>query len=94
MQKTIAVSLLALSWFCWSGITQADDVGDSPICMKPDRPDFQLQSEYADFRQAVRSYERCIKEYIDGQEQAAQQHLDAAKKARDEWDRFVSSVLR
>jgi hypothetical protein len=82
--------LLAVATGAW-----ADDWAPSPHCRKPSKP-YRFTSEYEveSFKSDVDAYERCIDEFVRKQQEAAQVHKDAAKRAVDEWNSFVRFELR
>lgn len=81
----IAAILLAVSV---PGI--ADMFTPSNSCYKPSKPyQFNSQWEVDNYNNEVDRYKRCIQDFIDEQNDAAQKHLDAAEEAADEWNRFV-----
>ncbi len=75
--------------------TRADDWAPSHHCSKPVKP-FRFTSEYEveSFKSEVEEYERCIDDFVRHQEEAAQAHKEAAKKAVNEWNSFVRFELR
>lgn len=73
---------------------RGDDWVPTHHCRKPIKP-YRFTSEYEleAFKDEVDAYERCIDEFVRQQQEAAQTHKDAAKKAVDEWNRFVRFEL-
>lgn len=66
----------------------------SPSCFKPNKPlQFNSQWELDNFNQAVRQYQSCIANFVQEQNNAAQNHQQAASDAIDEWNRFVDYEL-
>jgi hypothetical protein len=73
---------------------QADNNDPSPSCSKPDKPNkFNTQPEVDSFNHDVQQYQRCLYDFVDGQEEAIQKHQRAANDAIDEWNSFVRKEL-
>jgi hypothetical protein len=64
----------------------ADIFAPSAICSRP------FRSAYGYDRYDVERYHTCLKDFIQDQERQAQNHLDAAERAADEWKQFVRSA--
>jgi hypothetical protein len=93
--KTVTLArVLALGLVAVANIARADDWPPAHHCRKPIKP-YRFTSEYEvdSFKNDVEAYERCIDEFVRQQQEAAQTHKDAAKKAIDEWNRFVRFEL-
>ncbi len=66
----------------------------SHSCMKPSKPySFNSQWEIDSFKDDVDRYKRCISDFVDEMNDAAQHHQDAASDAIDEWNSFVNYEL-
>ncbi|MDZ7842168.1 MAG: hypothetical protein U5R46_15310 [Gammaproteobacteria bacterium] len=78
----------------FAGSVHADMFSTSPSCFKPSKPfEFQNQWEYENFIDEVDMYRMCIEAFVDEQQRAAQNHLDAAQQATEEWNNFVNFEL-
>lgn len=74
----------------WAGPVHADMFMPRNTCYKPSKPyQFNNQWDLDRFKDDVETYRDCINNFIDDQNREAQTHLDAARKALDEWDNFV-----
>jgi hypothetical protein len=64
-------------------------------CRKPYKP-YKFTSEYElqSFKDDVAKYKRCIEQYVQGQEDAIDEHRRQAKAAIDDWNRYVQYDLR
>lgn len=72
----------------------ADDWAPSHYCRKPHKPfQFSSQWELDSFLEDVRRYKQCITDFIDEQENAIENHRQAAEDALDEWNYFVRLEL-
>lgn len=73
----------------------ADVFPPSHGCSKPYKP-FRITSEreLESFKDDVDRYERCIKDFVGEQKDAARAHQEAASEAIDEWNSFVRFELR
>lgn len=72
----------------------ADIFAPSHSCSKPFKPfEFSSEFELDMFNSDVEDYKYCISEFVDEQQEQAQDHLDAAAEAIDEWNNFVSYEL-
>ena len=87
--------LLLLVALVSGSAARADMFTPTHSCSKPFRP-YQFTSEFErdQYREQVKSYERCMDEFISEQKSQARKHLDAAKEAVDEWNNFVRTQLR
>lgn len=94
ISKLVRVSTLGILIVAASG-ARGDDWPPSHHCRKPMKP-YRFTSEYEvqSFKDEVDAYERCIDDFVRQQQEAAQTHKDAAKKALDEWNSFVRFELR
>lgn len=72
----------------------ADMFTPSHSCSKPYKPyQFNSQWELDNFNDEVQSFKRCISDFVDEQNEAAQRHQEAASDAIDEWNNFVNYEL-
>ncbi|GAB3317439.1 hypothetical protein [Haliea atlantica] len=72
----------------------ADIFTPSHSCSKPYKPyQFNDQWELDNFNDEVQRYKRCITDFVDEQNEAAEQHQQAASDAIDEWNNFVNYEL-
>ena len=72
----------------------ADMFTPSHSCFKPHKPyQFNSQWELNNFNDEVQSFKRCISDFVDEQNEAAQRHQVAASDAIDEWNNFVNYEL-
>lgn len=89
------VGLAGVLAFMATGTALADDWTPSTRCMKPVKPyEFTSQYQVNSFKNEVEAYESCIDRFIKQQREQAKNHLEAAKKAVDEWNHFVNFELR
>lgn len=61
----------------------ADIFAPNPLCSRP------FRGAYGYDRYEVERYQTCLKDFIRDQGQQAQNHLDAADRAAEEWKTFV-----
>lgn len=81
---TLAISLPVL----------ADMFAPSYSCSKPYKPyQFNSQWEIDVFNNDVQRYKRCISDFVEEQNEAAEKHRQAASDAIDDWNRFVDYEL-
>ncbi len=81
---TLAISLPVL----------ADMFTPSHSCSKPYKPyQFNSQWELDNFNDDVQRFKRCISDFVEEQNEAAEKHQQAASDAIDEWNRFVDYEL-
>jgi hypothetical protein len=73
----------------------ADSYPPSHSCRKPSKP-YQFTSEWEvqSFNDDVARYKRCIQDFVDEQNQAVENHRQAASNAIDDWNRFVKYDLQ
>jgi len=72
----------------------ADMFSPSPSCFKPYKPyEFNSQSELDSFNDEVERYKRCISDFVEEQNEAAESHQQAANDAIEEWNRYVNYEL-
>ena len=72
----------------------ADRFTPSHSCFKPYKPyQFNDQWELDNFNDEVQRYKRCISDFVDEQNEAAEQDQEAANDAIDEWNNFVNYEL-
>ena len=72
----------------------ADMFAPSHSCSKPYKPyQFDDQWELDRFNDDVQRYKRCISDFVDEQNEAAEQHQEAANDAIDEWNTYVNYEL-
>lgn len=63
-------------------------------CSKPYKPyKFNSKYEVESYAEEVARYKRCIQDFVTTQRGEANNHLEAAKAAIDEWNRFVRTDL-
>jgi len=75
--------------------TTADMFQSSPGCFKPSKPySFSDEYEYQYFMDEAETYQRCIENFVQDQQEAAQNHIRAAQEATEEWNRFVQFELQ
>ena len=68
----------------------ADSYPPSPSCSKPYKPyKFNSNAEIQNYTNDLEQYKRCIKNFVDEQQQAIEVHKNAATQAIDEWNRFI-----
>jgi len=68
----------------------ADSYPPSHYCRKPFKPyQFNSQWELNNFNDEVQRYKRCISDFVEEQEEAIEQHKQAAEDAIEEWNSFV-----
>jgi len=73
----------------------ADTFTPSNSCSQPRKPyQFDDDWEIERFKRDVESYQRCISDFVDEQNEAVRKHQDAAEEAIDEWNNFVNYELR
>jgi len=72
----------------------ADMFQPSHSCSKPYKPyQFNSEWEYENSVNQVNSYKRCISDFVDEQNEAIDNHSNAAEDAIDDWNRFVNYEL-
>ena len=73
-----------------SGTAFADMFEPSNSCTEPYKP-YQFESEWEleSYKSDVEFYRDCLSRFIDEQNEEAQNHIDAAESAAQEWERFV-----
>lgn len=93
MRKGIAFTLLSI-YLSFSNAAVADTFTPMQSCNKPIKP-FQFNSQYEldSFNMDVEEYKRCISDFIDEQNRAAQKYMTAVEEAIDEWNSFVDCEL-
>jgi hypothetical protein len=86
---TLALCLLAATL-----TANADPYPPRHECNKPAEP-FRLASDWEreNHAEAMREYARCLQEFIEEQQEAAEAHRQAAQEALDEWNRNVRAQL-
>jgi hypothetical protein len=85
--------LLVALLFMASG-AHADSSEPSHSCRKPHAPISPTSKwEWDNFRDDVDRYKRCIKDFVQEQQDAIENHKRAAEEAIDEWNRFVRYEL-
>jgi hypothetical protein len=73
----------------------ADMFSPSNSCSKPNKPyQFKDGYELERFKDEVQSYKFCIEAFVKKQNNEAEQHYNAAKKAIDEWNNYANYELR
>lgn len=93
LAKPIQVSIL-ISILLTYIPAKADSYSDSPSCSKPHKPyDFSDEWERDNFFDDVDRYKRCIEDFVEEQNDAIENHQDAANEAIEEWERFVRYEL-
>ena len=72
----------------------ADSWEPSHSCSKPHKPyEFTSQWQIDSFFNNVARYKNCIEEFIEEQEEAIENHMDASQEAIDDWNSFVNYEL-
>jgi hypothetical protein len=93
MKSKLALTL-SLVTLAISLPVQADMFTPSHSCSKPFKPyQFNSQWELDNFNDDVQRYKRCILDFVEEQNEAAENHREAASDAIDEWNRFVDYEL-
>ncbi|MGO9378567.1 MAG: hypothetical protein ACLPN1_08420 [Dissulfurispiraceae bacterium] len=70
----------------------ADKVPPTNSCTQPHRPfKFKSDAEVNDYKAQVESYKKCINDFVEEQNQAIQNHRDAANRAIEEWNLFINT---
>ena len=86
--------VIALLIACLAGSAQADMFTPSHSCRKPIKPyKFTSNLDVSLFQSDVERYKRCISDFVDEQNEEAQNHRQAAADAIDEWNRYVKYEL-
>lgn len=86
--------LLLCALLAVAGTASADMFTPSHSCRKPHKPyEFRDEWHVQSFQDEVERYKRCIEEFVDEQNDEAQNHQEAAGDAIDEWNRFVRFEL-
>jgi len=63
-------------------------------CRKPYKPyKFNSEWEVQNFKDEVDRYKRCLKDFVQDQKDAIDQHQEAANDAVDEWNRYAKYEL-
>lgn len=76
-------------------VASADSYPPSHSCSKPIKPyKFNGEWEVQSFNDDVTRYKRCINDFVEEQEQAIENHRQAASSAIDDWNRFVRYELQ
>lgn len=76
-------------------LSLADSYAPSPSCSKPFKPmQFTNNFEVEQFREDVRRYKRCLQDFVESQNDEAENHRQAAEAAVEEWNRFVRFELQ
>ena len=79
------VLLLSLSF-----AVQADKYVPAHLCFKPDRPLFMASPYHQKlYREDIKQYKFCIRDFIKEQERAIIIHKESIKKATSDWNEFV-----
>ena len=90
----IAVAMLGLLVASVGRIAIADTYQPTPSCSKPYKPyAFNSQWDVDNFNQDVERYKKCIKNFVEEQDQAVAVHKAAAAEAIATWNRFVKLEL-
>jgi len=75
-------------------ISTADIFPASHNCFKPTKPyEFSTEYEIDFFKAKVKTFKRCIQDFVDRQNDAELIHATAAEGAIEEWNRFVNDEL-
>jgi len=78
-----------------SSPTIADMLQPSHSCIKPYKPyEFTDQWQLDRFKGEVEMYKQCIADFIEEQNEAIENHQQAAEEAIDEWNHYVDFELR
>lgn len=86
MKQIIALIFLLIS----PSICYADSWKPSHSCRKPYKPfNFNNQWDVDQYNDDVRRFKRCIEDFIKEQETEAQNHMDAANQAIEDWNNFI-----
>lgn len=90
----LKATVIGLACVLLANLASADSYQPSPSCSKPYKPyQFNSKWELDNFNNEVDRYKRCIKEFVEEQQQAVENHRSAARDAVDEWNRYVRSEL-
>lgn len=93
MQK-VAPSILTAAALLLVTSAQADMFQPRHRCSTPVKPyKFTSQWEVDNFNDEVDRYKRCIQDFLEEQDDQAQNHMAAKKTAIDDWNRFVRLEL-
>ncbi|MDQ7089129.1 MAG: hypothetical protein Q9M50_00550 [Methylococcales bacterium] len=92
MRKIIFIVLVYSLGFNSLGF--ADSYSPSHSCSKPSKPyEFEDEYELESFKSNVEQYKQCIEDFIEEQNDEAQEHLNAAEEAASEWNSYASYEL-
>jgi len=86
--KKIPVMLILLLIYI---VSNADSFTPSHYCIKPTKPyEFTNQWQVDNYDNEVQRYKMCIIDFIDEQNNAINNHINAKNDAIEEWNQFVS----
>jgi len=96
--KRLIAAMLAVSCLAAPVVASASwlpEIVTPHDCRKPYKP-YKFTSEYEvqSFKDDVAKYKKCIEEYVQGQDDAIDEHRRQAQAAIDEWNRYVKYELR
>lgn len=86
--------LVAFALLAMAPAIHADILPPSPSCHRPYKPyRFNTEWEVQQFQDEVARYKRCIADFVEEQNDEAENHRQAAQDAIDEWNRYVRYEL-
>ncbi len=93
MKTGLSWALALLALFI-SPTVFSDYYSPSHSCSKPYKPyTFDTQWELDAFLEEVEQYKNCIEDFVEEQNEAAENHTDAAEEAISDWNDFVRYEL-
>jgi len=82
--------LLSLILTGVSVTSYADNFEPLPHCYKPNKPLWLAAAYYKNrYNRDIEEYQRCMKAFIEDQENAIKIHTQAAQKALETWNNFA-----
>lgn len=86
----LILMLPGIMLFFLATFVQADKYVPAHLCFKPERPLF-MASPYHQrlYKQDIKQYKFCIRDFIKEQERLILIHNEAMKKATSDWNEFI-----
>ncbi|MFK5985672.1 MAG: hypothetical protein QM479_09615 [Pseudomonadota bacterium] len=86
----VVLAIFLATLFVSQGVVLADKYVPGHLCFKPERPLFMASSYHQElYKQDIKQYKFCIREFIKEQERAIRIHNEAIKKSTSDWNEFV-----
>ena len=94
IKKVKSIFAIGILLSVFSTTTFADMFQPSHSCSTPYKPyQFNNQYEVDSFNDDVSSYQQCINDFVEEQNDAVRNHAEAAEQAINDWNNFVNYEL-